>query len=140
MATTRCVGIDALVPAVQCNVQCRVVRTRVPLQVERPGVELVGADEAARLGYSLSLLGLTVLNVAIKAMKEALGEIAAGGHPSDAQRLPFEELYAEVGFREHYAWEERFDEGSASRGASTAPASGEAAPLESRKRKAEGPS
>ena len=116
----------------------------MPLQVERPGVELVGADEAARLGYSLSLLGLTVLNVAIKAIKEALGEIAAGGHPSDAQRLPFEELYAEVGFREHYAWEERFDEGSASCGAScgasTAPASGEAAPLESRKRKAEGPS
>ena len=57
------------------------------MQVERPDVELVGADEAARLGYSLSLLGLTVLNVASKAMKEARGEIAAGGHPS--RRLIF---------------------------------------------------
>ena len=29
-------------------------------------------------------------------MKGALAAMAAGGHPSEAQRLPFEELYAEV--------------------------------------------
>ena len=81
-------------------------------QVERPGVELVGAEEAAQLGYSLSLLGLTLLNVALKAMKRALAEMASGSHPAPAHRLSFEELYTEVGFREHYAWEERFGEGA----------------------------
>ena len=40
--------------------------THYSLQVERPGITLVGAEEAAQLGYSLSLLGLTLLNVAIK--------------------------------------------------------------------------
>ena len=35
-------------------------------------------------------------------MKAALAEMAAGGHPADARRLPFEELYAEVGLREYY--------------------------------------
>ena len=43
-----------------------------------------------------------MLSVAIKAMKAALAEMAAGGHPADARRLPFEELYAEVGLREYY--------------------------------------
>ena len=81
-------------------------------QVERPGVPLVSAEEAAGLGFSLSLMGLTVLNVAMKAMKEALGEMAAGLHPRDERRMPFDELYAEVGFSEHYAWEERFEEGA----------------------------
>ena len=57
-------------------------------------------------------MGLTVLNVAMKAMKEALGEMAAGLHPRDERRMPFDELYAEVGFSEHYAWEERFEEGA----------------------------
>ena len=81
-------------------------------QVERPGVVLVQAEEAARLGYTLSLLGLTVLNVALRAMKDALAEMAAGRHPADEHRMPFDELYAEVGFPAHYAWEERFEEGT----------------------------
>eukprot|EP00964_Phaeocystis_antarctica_P024792 scaffold13892_cov56-Phaeocystis_antarctica.AAC.1 len=55
-------------------------------------------------------------------MKGALAEMAAGGHPTEAHRLPFAQLYAEVssrahvlrtthqvGFHEHYAWEERFN-------------------------------
>ena len=45
-------------------------------------------------------------------MKDALGEMAAGRHPPDERRMPFDELYAEVGFPEHYAWEERFEEGT----------------------------
>ena len=77
-------------------------------QVERPGKSLVTTEEAARLGYSLSLMGLSVLSVAMKAMQRALAEMAAGGHPGPSERLTFEELYREVGFDEHYAWEERF--------------------------------
>ena len=78
-------------------------------QVERPGVPLIGGDEAASLGYSLSLLGLTVLNVALTATKRALRAMAAGGHPAAETRMDFEELYAEAGFNEHYAWEGQFE-------------------------------
>ena len=81
-------------------------------QVERPAVLLIGTEEAASLGFTLSLMGLTVLNVALKAMKEALREMAAGRHPSHETRMSFDELYAEVGFDMHYAWEERFEEGT----------------------------
>lgn len=82
-------------------------------QVERPGVPLISAEEAASHGCTLSLLGLTVLSVAMRAVKEALRAMAGGGHPSDAARLPFEELYKEAGFKEHYEWEERFEPGRA---------------------------
>ncbi|CAK0907492.1 unnamed protein product, partial [Prorocentrum cordatum] len=88
-------------------------------QVERPGVPLIGAAEAGALGFSLSLLGVTVFNCALHAMRQALREMAAGGHPPSSSRMPFEELYREVGFDEHYSWEARF-EGSASSGAAPA--------------------
>ena len=81
-------------------------------QVERPGKQLVSRDEAAGLGYSLSLMGLTVLSVAMRAMQRALAKMASGGHPSVAEQLSFDDLYREVGFEEHYDWEARFaDEG-----------------------------
>ena len=78
-------------------------------QVERPGVPLVAPEEAAALGYSLSLMGLSVLSVALKAMQQALASMASGGHPAVSQRLSFDELYSLVGFPEHYAWEARFE-------------------------------
>ena len=77
-------------------------------QVERPGVAMLSTAEAAGLGYSLSLLGLTMLNVSMCAMKRALGQLARGEHPPEEARLPFEQLYREVGFEEHYEWEGRF--------------------------------
>lgn len=77
-------------------------------QVERPGQALISAQEAAAAGFTLNLLGLTVLNVAMFAMKSALGELATGRHPASETRMPFAELYAETGFDEHYRWEDRF--------------------------------
>ena len=44
----------------------------------------------------------------IKAMKTALEQMARGCHPSPSARLGFDELYAEVGFADHYEWEARF--------------------------------
>ncbi|CAE7695956.1 bcpA, partial [Symbiodinium sp. CCMP2456] len=85
---------------------------RVPTmlaQVEKPDVQLVGVKEAGQLGFALSLMGLTVLNVAMCAMKRCLREMREGRHPEEQSRLPFAELYREVGFEEHYAWEERFE-------------------------------
>ena len=80
---------------------------------------LVGAEEAAQLGYTLSLMGLTLLSVAMRAMKAALEMMASGRHPPPLARLPFDELYREVGFEEHYAWEARFGGGGGSGGGST---------------------
>lgn len=77
-------------------------------QVERIERPLTGQQEAARLGYTLSLMGLTLLSVTMKAMQAALAGMAAGRHPPPTSRLSFDELYREVGFEEHYAWESRF--------------------------------
>ena len=91
-------------------------------QVERPSRSLVGKDEAAALGYSLSLMGLTVLSVAMRAMQAALAQMASGGHPDASARLSFDDLYREVGFDEHYQWEGRFnlDTGGGRAGGATA--------------------
>ncbi|CAK9024161.1 2 [Durusdinium trenchii] len=80
---------------------------RMLAQVER-GEALLSAEELAQEGFSLNLLGLTLLNVAMKAMKSALQQLAAGQHCPDGARLPFEQLYAEAGFEDHYHWEARF--------------------------------
>ncbi|CAE7640280.1 prpB2, partial [Symbiodinium pilosum] len=77
-------------------------------QVEKPDVALITVQEASQLGFAMSLLGLTVLNVAMCAMKRSLTKLKDGQHPEEHDRLTFTELYSEVGFDEHYAWEERF--------------------------------
>ena len=40
-----------------------------------------------------------------------LSSASTSDHPPATERLSFDELYAEVGFPEHYAWEERFVNG-----------------------------
>uniref|UniRef100_A0A7S1ILT0 Uncharacterized protein n=1 Tax=Eutreptiella gymnastica TaxID=73025 RepID=A0A7S1ILT0_9EUGL len=74
-------------------------------QVERPGRVLVTPEEAGAMGFSLSLMGLTLFNIATTAMKKALAGMAAGVHPPEDDLLPFENLYREVGFNKHYDWE-----------------------------------
>ena len=77
-------------------------------QVERIERPLTGQQEAARQ-FTLSLMGLTLLSVTMKAIQAALAGMAAGRHPPPTtSRLSFDELYREVGFEEHYAWESRF--------------------------------
>ena len=62
---------------------------------------------AAALGYALSLRGLTVLNASLAAMKSALTAMASGAPMPPL--LSFDELYRDVGFDDHYAWEARFE-------------------------------
>eukprot|EP00966_Prymnesium_polylepis_P185723 4305069-Prymnesium_polylepis.1 len=64
-------------------------------QVERPGTARIDTTEAAVLGCSLSLFGLTVLNASVAAMKRTLDVMAGGGHPADDALLPFAELNEE---------------------------------------------
>ena len=60
-------------------------------QVERPGRALLSAEEAAALGFSMRLLGLTVLNAAMHAVKRALRTLADGAHPPAEALMPFDE-------------------------------------------------
>jgi len=86
------------------------VLTPLPLQVERPGFPMLSAEHAAARGFCLSLQGLTLLNVATKAMKQALAMLSAGNQPNSSSMIPFDELYTEVGFDSFNNWSEKYDE------------------------------
>ncbi len=77
-------------------------------QVEKAGRPLLSPRQAEALGYDLALFGLTMVNVAIRAMRDALDLMASGGHPGADRLLPFEELYEIVGFERYYAEEARY--------------------------------
>ena len=56
--------------------------------MERSGIALVGAEEAAQLGYSLSLLGLTVPNVRVRArVRVRVRVVRANPNPNPNQVL-----------------------------------------------------
>ncbi len=88
----------------------RVVRGRPTIlaQVEKPGRPFLNAKQAEAIGYRVLLLGVTLLNAMIRAQKQALALMAAGGHPGPEMLLPFEELYDTVGFNAYYAMERRY--------------------------------
>lgn len=77
-------------------------------QVEKPGRPFLTPAQAEAIGYRVLLLGVTLLNAAIRAQKDALALIAAGAHPGADRLLPFEELYDTVGFNAYYALERRY--------------------------------
>ena len=77
-------------------------------QVEKPGRPFLTPAEAEAIGYRVLLLGVTLLNVVIRAQQDALALIAAGQHPGADRLLPFDELYDRVGFNAYYAMEKRY--------------------------------
>jgi 2-methylisocitrate lyase-like PEP mutase family enzyme len=58
------------------------------------------------LGYTIAVYPLTLLNVSIHAMREALGSLAVGKRAPAA--MEFEDLKRAVGFPEYYAEEARY--------------------------------
>jgi 2-methylisocitrate lyase-like PEP mutase family enzyme len=58
------------------------------------------------IGYSIAVYPLTLLNVAIQAMRDALASLAVGKRPASA--MEFEALKAAVGFSEYYAEEAKY--------------------------------
>jgi 2-methylisocitrate lyase-like PEP mutase family enzyme len=62
------------------------------------------------IGYKIAVYPLTLLNVSIKAMREALGSLARSERPPAA--MDFEELKTAVGFPAYYAEEARYARGS----------------------------
>ncbi|WP_372619386.1 oxaloacetate decarboxylase [Falsiroseomonas sp.] len=79
-------------------------------QVEKPGRPFLTPAQAEAIGYRVLLLGVTLLNVVIRAQQEALALIARGAHPGPDRLLPFDELYETVGFNAYYAMEKRYAE------------------------------
>jgi 2-methylisocitrate lyase-like PEP mutase family enzyme len=64
------------------------------------------------IGYTIAVYPLTLLNVSIRAMRNALGSLAAGQAPADV--MDFEQLKQAVGFPAYYAEEARYRQGRTS--------------------------
>ncbi len=77
-------------------------------QLEKPGRPFLTPAQAEAIGYKLLLAGVTLLNVTIRALHDALALMAAGGHPGPDRLVPFEQLYDTVGFNAYYALEKQF--------------------------------
>ena len=86
----------------------RVTTPTMLAQVEKADRPLLSPKQAEALGYDLALFGLTLINASIRAMRDTLALMAAGGHPGPDRLMPFEELYETVGFDRYYAEEERY--------------------------------
>jgi 2-methylisocitrate lyase-like PEP mutase family enzyme len=91
--------------------QRRMRGTGVPTmlaQLEKPGRPFLTPREAESIGYDALLLGVTLLNATIRALRDSLALIAGGGHPGPDRLVPFEELYDTVGFNAYYETEGRY--------------------------------
>lgn len=64
-------------------------------------------DRLRELGFAIAAYPLTLLSAAVRAMRESLAVIAAGGHPNDLL-LPFETLRSVVGFDAYEALAGRY--------------------------------
>ncbi len=88
--------------------QRRMRGTGVPTmlaQLEKPGRPFLTPAQAQSIGYDALLLGVTLLNATIRALRDALALMASGAHPGADRLVPFEELYDTVGFNDYYATE-----------------------------------
>ena len=73
--------------------------------IEQGKTPLLPHDELETMGYKIAVYPLTLLNVSIKAMQEALSALKNNHHST---MLNFEELKSVVGFPEYYREEERY--------------------------------
>ena len=74
--------------------------------IEHGRTPLLPAGRLEAMGYRIAVYPLTLLNVSILAMREALRAIRAGNAPERV--LDFADLTAAVGFPEYYAEERRY--------------------------------
>jgi 2-methylisocitrate lyase-like PEP mutase family enzyme len=76
--------------------------------IENGKTPLLAHDQLQAMGYQIAVYPLTLLNVSIKAMQEALQGLTTGRRPDT---LDFEQLTTAVGFPEYYAEEQRYFNG-----------------------------
>jgi 2-methylisocitrate lyase-like PEP mutase family enzyme len=74
--------------------------------IEGGKTPLLSPPELAAIGYTIAVYPLTMLNVSIRAMREALGQLKAGQRAAAA--MDFDALKAAVGFPEYYAEEAKY--------------------------------
>jgi 2-methylisocitrate lyase-like PEP mutase family enzyme len=74
--------------------------------IEGGKTPLLAPAQLEAIGYSIAVYPLTLLNVSIHAMREALASLRAGRRPDAA--MDFEALKAAVGFPEYYAEEAKY--------------------------------
>jgi 2-methylisocitrate lyase-like PEP mutase family enzyme len=74
--------------------------------IEGGKTPLLSPAQLEAVGYSIAVYPLTLLNVSIVAMREALGQLRAGQRASAA--MDFERLKSAVGFPQYYEEEARY--------------------------------
>jgi 2-methylisocitrate lyase-like PEP mutase family enzyme len=74
--------------------------------IEGGKTPLLSPAQLQRIGYTIAVYPLTMLNVSIQAMRDALGQLKSGRRAAAA--MDFEALKAAVGFAEYYAEEARY--------------------------------
>lgn len=74
--------------------------------IEQGKTPLLPLERLEGLGYKIAVYPLTLLNISIRAMREALVDLKQGKAPENI--LDFEELKAAVGFPAYYAAELRY--------------------------------
>ncbi len=74
--------------------------------IEGGKTPILGLSQLEAIGYKIAVFPLTLLNVSIHAMREALRSLKAGERPSTV--MDFEQLKHAVGFPSYYAEESRY--------------------------------
>jgi hypothetical protein len=74
--------------------------------IEGGKTPLLSPAQLEAIGYTIAVYPLTMLNVSIRAMREALGQLKSGQRASAA--MDFESLKSAVGFPAYYAEEARY--------------------------------
>jgi len=74
--------------------------------IEGGKTPILGLSQLEAIGYKIAVFPLTLLNVSILAMREALRRLKAGERPSPV--MDFERLKQAVGFPAYYAEESRY--------------------------------
>jgi 2-methylisocitrate lyase-like PEP mutase family enzyme len=74
--------------------------------IEGGKTPMLSPAQLEAIGYTIAVYPLTMLNVSIGAMREALSQLKSGQHASAA--MDFEALKSAVGFPEYYAEEARY--------------------------------
>ena len=74
--------------------------------IEGGKTPLLSPAQLQAIGYTIAVYPLTMLNVSIRAMRDALGQLKSGQRAASA--MDFEALKSAVGFPEYYAEEARY--------------------------------
>ena len=73
--------------------------------IEGGKTPLLAHADLEAIGYKIAVYPLTLLNVSIRAMREALASLGSGGATG---AMDFEQLKSAVGFPAYYAEEARY--------------------------------